>query len=77
MIVLLLWCVIGGLVGAAIGQKKGRPGEAFLLGFILGPIGWLLVATGPSSGPKCPHCGGAVEAGYSACRHCGRELTPA
>jgi predicted amidophosphoribosyltransferase len=74
MTVAILWCVLGGLVGLAIGQKKGRTGEAFLLGFLLGPIGWLLVGLGPSMGPKCPHCGGSVEAGFTACRHCGRDL---
>jgi hypothetical protein len=36
-----------GLVGLAIGQPKGRPLGGFILGALIGPIGWILVAAGP------------------------------
>jgi hypothetical protein len=42
-----LWLIFA-LVGAAIGQTKGRPGAGFWFGLLLGPIGWLLVAVGPN-----------------------------
>ncbi len=71
-----LWVAIGGLIGAAIGTKKNRALGGFVLGLILGPIGWLLVAVGPDlreKGPSCPHCGGEMALGKAVCRHCGRE----
>lgn len=37
-----------GLVGAAIGSAKGRFLGGFVLGMLLGPIGWILVAVGPN-----------------------------
>ena len=45
---LIYWAVIGGLVGLAIGQAKGRPVPGFLLGILIGPLGWLLVLVGPN-----------------------------
>jgi hypothetical protein len=45
---LLYWGVIGGLVGLAIGQTRGRPLPGFFLGLLIGPIGWLLVLVGPN-----------------------------
>jgi len=38
------WVVIGGGVGVAIGSNKGRGVEGFWLGFLLGPIGWIITA---------------------------------
>lgn len=45
---LLYWGIIGGLVGLAIGQTRGRPLPGFFLGLLIGPIGWLLVLVGPN-----------------------------
>ena len=73
-IVVLLWIAIGGLVGAAIGQKKGRAGGGFVLGAVLGFLGWILVAVGPNMGPKCPECGGDVVEGARKCKNCGSDL---
>jgi hypothetical protein len=77
-IAIWLWVALGGLVGAAIGTKKNRTGGGFVLGLLLGPIGWLLVAVGPDlreKGPTCPHCGGEMAPGKAVCRHCGREVS--
>jgi hypothetical protein len=38
------WCVIAGFIGMVIGQSKGRGPLGFLLGFMLGIIGWIIVA---------------------------------
>lgn len=41
---LIFWAGIGGLLGWAIGNGKGRGTEGFWLGFLLGFIGWIIVA---------------------------------
>lgn len=49
MILEYLWfLLITGLIGAAIGQSRGRAGAGFLWGILLGPIGWLIVILGPN-----------------------------
>jgi hypothetical protein len=40
----LFWCGIGGAVGYAIGNGKGRRWDGFWLGFLLGLIGWVIIA---------------------------------
>ena len=46
-LVFWLWAILGALIGAAIGQRKGRGGAGFFFGLILGPIGWIIIAVGP------------------------------
>ena len=58
-------------LGAIIGQRKGRTGMGLLLGFLLGPIGWILIALGPNMKPKCSQCGGVLADGAKKCMHCG------
>src|ERR1700687_1717754 len=53
-LVLWLWAILGALIGAAIGQRKGRAGAGFFFGLILGPIGWLIIAVGPDLRQKVP-----------------------
>jgi hypothetical protein len=76
MLIPLLWLVVGGLIGAIVGQSKGRAGAGFFLGLLLGPIGWLVVAVGPNMNPKCPLCGGVVVKGAIKCKNCGGDLAP-
>jgi hypothetical protein len=40
---LIFWAAVGGLVGYLIGNGKGRGGEGFWLGLLLGFIGWIIV----------------------------------
>ena len=70
---ILFWLLFG-WIGLLIGQRKGRPTGGFLLGVLLGPLGWLVVALGPSYLPKCPACLGHVNPRASMCRHCGSFL---
>ena len=73
---------VAGLVGAVIGEKKGRPGEGFVLGLFLGPIGWLVLALGPdykaaaetTDTRKCPYCAELIKQEARVCKHCGRDV---
>jgi hypothetical protein len=47
LITLFFWALFA-VVGYAIGAPKGRPVGGILLGLVLGPIGWLLLAVGPN-----------------------------
>lgn len=70
------WLILGPLVGAAVGQRKGRAGAGFFFGLLLGPIGWLIVALGPDLAPArlCSACKGKVPDGATKCMHCGSDL---
>ena len=77
MIMDILWIIaplVGALVGAIIGKNKNRQGAGAVLGFLLGPIGWLVVALGPDMNPKCPMCGGVIVKGAIKCKNCGGDL---
>ncbi len=71
---LLIMFLANGLIGALVGQKKNRIEAGLLFGFLLGPLGWLLVALGPNHGPKCPECGGDIVENARRCKNCGVEL---
>ena len=68
---LMLIAFFLGLIGSAIGKTKARAADGFALGFLLGPLGWILVLLLPSKGPKCPACLGVIPAGARRCKHCG------
>lgn len=74
----MFWLIVAVLaiantaVGWAIGVSRKRPIDGAVVGFILGPIGWLLMLfLFADERPRCPACGGVVNEGYAKCRHCG------
>jgi len=75
--VLIIGVLVSTLIGGLIGNTKGRAGESAFFGFLLGPLGWLIIALGPSFNPKCPFCKGDVVSDAVKCRNCGSDLKPA
>jgi hypothetical protein len=71
--------VFFGAIGILIGQRKGRTLAGLLFGMILGPIGWLVVALGPSKrellSRPCPHCNQLVVIDSKSCGQCAGAIT--
>lgn len=66
----LMMCLMG-LVGLLIGKSKGgREVEGFAAGALLGPIGWLFMATRPKA-RTCQDCKAALPEGARKCQRCG------
>lgn len=72
-LIVLCLAVIAGAIGLQVGRFRGRAVAGFAWGFLLGPVGWLIVWTGPDLRPTCHECGGVVVPGSRRCRHCGTE----
>jgi len=87
LVVLIIW-LSSPVIGYLIGKSKGREGAGLLLGLLLGPLGWLLVAVGPNYRNKqvmniseeknnCPYCKELIIKGAIKCKHCGSMLNTA
>jgi hypothetical protein len=87
-IALIIWLLCG--IGAgALANTKGRSASGWgCLGFMLGPIGLLIVACmdrGPTETErallngtlrKCPHCAEAITSDARKCRFCAEPVEP-
>jgi hypothetical protein len=74
-----IWVVgwlISAVVGAIIGNNKGRPAAGAIYGLLLGPLGWIVILIAPDVRPKCPECGGTTVRGAQKCMNCGSHLRP-
>lgn len=65
------------ILATVIGQGKDRTGFGFVLGFLLGIFGVLIIALMPAAGYPCPRCRGTVRRGASVCPHCRSDLLAA
>lgn len=74
VVVLLLSVILFGLIGMWIGRLKGNASKGFWLGFLLGPLGWIIAILLPQDGERCPACGGVIVHGARKCCHCGEFL---
>ncbi len=71
--IVLLWLILG-FIGALIGKEKGRTGDGFCLGILLGPIGLLIIfLLGPAGGKRCWACRGYLNPDATVCARCGRD----
>lgn len=44
---LIVFAVMGGVIGSIVGEAKRRTREGAVLGLLLGPLGWLIVRLEP------------------------------
>jgi len=69
--------VICAFFGLMLGAPKNRGVEGFLLGFLLGPIGLVVIAVqGKVYKRRCPYCRAGIPEKASRCRHCAADLSP-
>lgn len=73
--VLIMIAIIHGAIGSAIGSLKRRSLAGLLFGFLLGPIGWLLILVGPDRRPKCRRCKRVLNLPTAKCGHCGMPIS--
>jgi|GEM_PF-2425024 len=88
VLVLVFWAGVGGLIGYAIGNDKGRGGEGFWLGFLLGFIGWIIVGVMSPTPEReaqragaiaaaVAHAGASKREGGRPCPWCAETIKPA
>ncbi len=86
IIAIIIGTIINVAIGGWIGSTKGRTGMGQLLGFLAGPLGWLIIALLPtiqqtsaipartsihaSRGKPCPMCGLLISQGNTKCPSC-------
>jgi hypothetical protein len=73
MVLIIVWCLFA-VLGAAIGQGKGKLGEGLAAGLLLGPIGLIWIAVVKDERKHCPHCREVIAAEAAVCPHCQRDI---
>jgi hypothetical protein len=63
------------MIGACLGQyMRNRMVLGAVLGFFLGPLGWLFTFALKDKRMKCPECLAAIDPKAKRCRHCGAAI---
>jgi hypothetical protein len=57
-----------------IGSRKGRGGEGFALGLLLGPIGILIAWAMKGNRRTCPACQSLIHQGATVCPFCREHI---
>jgi predicted nucleic acid-binding Zn ribbon protein len=68
------WTALCGIIGGAVGSKKGRLILGFIFGFLAGPIGIGIILLLKGNRRACPHCLERIHKDASVCQHCQREI---
>jgi hypothetical protein len=81
MLVVLVFWLMGALIGVAAAQKRGFSVAAGVIGgLLLGPLAFLMFfisgVTRTDQRRKCPQCAEFGKAEARLCKHCHRTLVP-
>lgn len=76
LVVLIFYVIVSTSIGAWVGSWRGRPGAGLFLGFVAGPIGWLIVVAAPTAAPLCAECHHPTTSDAKVCGACGRRFSP-
>ena len=63
-------CIVSGIVGAVIGSSRNAIMTGFVLGLLLGPIGWI-ISIFIDYRAQCSECKGRIPDDARKCLHCG------
>ena len=75
LILLFVDALVCGIIGCAVGALKNAATGGFWLGFLLGPIGILIVAIAIDNREKCHRCHGRLDGKPNVCPHCRTEIS--
>jgi hypothetical protein len=70
---LTVFAPLGGLIGH---YARNRPGDGAVLGFLFGPLGWLLILPLADCRRRCEHCHGVVDMAAKVCAYCATDIAP-
>jgi hypothetical protein len=76
VIFVICWAACG-ILGYLIGAGKGRGEESAVLGFLLGPLGLLMVVLEGDKQRRCQFCREPVAPDATVCPHCQKTIKPA
>ncbi len=70
----IIWGFIWGCICASIGEKKGSGCLGLFVGFLLGPVGLVIILFDRGNQIICPHCRAYIPCEASVCQKCQRDL---